>query len=235
MHIELLDRYDMSENLHCFSGGEHCGTDYKRKVLNPFIHTLKGNLILDLACGRGEVADYLERKGLKTVRLDISLSALNKNQGEKVRASAIELPFENCSFHGIHFKDALVHIEDKEKLFAEASRILKPGGIFLIASAPNFFSFFTYFLTRNKSREMKKMDIDSTRDFEQKAGELTAVPSVSETMGPPYFRWFPGQIVSLANKNNLKLIRNKKWIPKDSRDWYDLPRSVFIFRKNEKA
>ncbi|MGI9371239.1 MAG: class I SAM-dependent methyltransferase [Hyphomicrobiales bacterium] len=38
------------------------------------------------------------------------------------------LPFDDASFDAVFSKDALIHISDKEALFAEIFRVLKPGG-----------------------------------------------------------------------------------------------------------
>ena len=41
------------------------------------------------------------------------------------------LPFSPASFDEVFSKDALIHIPDKEALFADVHRILRPGGLFV--------------------------------------------------------------------------------------------------------
>ena len=40
------------------------------------------------------------------------------------------LPFADASFDMVFSKDALLHVPDKDALFAEIFRVLKPGGVF---------------------------------------------------------------------------------------------------------
>ena len=40
------------------------------------------------------------------------------------------LPFADASFDIVFSKDALLHVPDKDALFAEIFRVLKPGGVF---------------------------------------------------------------------------------------------------------
>ena len=47
-----------------------------------------------------------------------------------VQAAPGRLPFEDGSFDVVFSKDAMVHIPDKDALFAEIFRVLRPGGVF---------------------------------------------------------------------------------------------------------
>lgn len=40
------------------------------------------------------------------------------------------MPFTDASFDVVFSKDALLHVSDKETLFAEIFRVLRPGGVF---------------------------------------------------------------------------------------------------------
>ena len=53
----------------------------------------------------------------------------------RARASFVQappgpLPFADRSFDVVFSKDALLHVPDKDALFAEIFRVLKPGGVF---------------------------------------------------------------------------------------------------------
>ena len=46
--------------------------------------------------------------------------------------SAINLPFEDASFDIIFSKEVIVHVNDKESLFKEFFRVLRPGGLLIV-------------------------------------------------------------------------------------------------------
>lgn len=113
---------------------------YTSQVLDPFIQKIKKNNItpcaLDLGAGRGETSAYLETKGIKMIKADISQVGL-RWQKDAVQAMAWKLPFTENSFDGIHSKDMMTHIppEFREKMFSELNRITKPEGIVTLCSA----------------------------------------------------------------------------------------------------
>ena len=41
------------------------------------------------------------------------------------------MPFEDDKFEAVFSKDALIHIADKESIYREVLRVLKPGGVFM--------------------------------------------------------------------------------------------------------
>jgi 2-polyprenyl-6-hydroxyphenyl methylase/3-demethylubiquinone-9 3-methyltransferase len=47
-----------------------------------------------------------------------------------VEGDALALPFEGGSFDAVCAMDLLEHVEDPERVIAEASRVLAPGGLF---------------------------------------------------------------------------------------------------------
>jgi 2-polyprenyl-6-hydroxyphenyl methylase/3-demethylubiquinone-9 3-methyltransferase len=97
--------------------------------------------ILDIGCGGGLVSEALARLGYKkVVGLDMSHRSIgiarahakqsNLRNIEFVVGSALQLPFENETFHGIVMSDVLEHIHDLPTLVKEIERVLKPGGVF---------------------------------------------------------------------------------------------------------
>lgn len=127
--------------------GRNLELSYKQDVLDLFVHNLSlvngNNMVLDLGCGCGDAADYLDRNGFETVRLDISKDGLVFQSGSTMRVMADinKLPLSNSSVVGVHIKDALVHIANKRQLFREIRRVLVPGGRMMVISTENpFFS-----------------------------------------------------------------------------------------------
>jgi 2-polyprenyl-6-hydroxyphenyl methylase/3-demethylubiquinone-9 3-methyltransferase len=93
--------------------------------------------VLDIGCGGGLLTNHLAKVGHDVTGIDISQSSIDiakqYDDTKKVRylrANAYELPFNNESFDVVCAMDILEHVENPAKLIQEASRVLKPGGIF---------------------------------------------------------------------------------------------------------
>ncbi len=99
---------------------------------------------LDIGCGVGFVVHYLSTRAfdLMPFGVDISDAAIEKAkerlasvQGSHQRLSVLEstqLPFEDDFFALVTCFDVLEHLDenDIQSLWAEASRVLRPGGMF---------------------------------------------------------------------------------------------------------
>jgi SAM-dependent methyltransferase len=104
---------------------------------------VSGRTVLDIGCGSGGIALHiLKAHGAAhvtgfdveepVIRHAIDRAAM---MGETSRASFVQaqpgpLPFDDESFDIIFSKDALLHVPDKDALFAEIFRVLRPGGTF---------------------------------------------------------------------------------------------------------
>lgn len=103
----------------------------------------KNLAILDLGCGTGAVTKELAKLG-SVAALDMSPEALRFGQ-TKVRESQTSwilgdgsrLPFAEGQFDCAVGLDVFEHIEGDERAFAEAFRVLKPGGG-LVLTVPAF-------------------------------------------------------------------------------------------------
>lgn len=101
---------------------------------------LRGMRILELGCGGGLMAEEYARRGAATVGIDPSLPSLGvarrHARAEDVAVDytgsvAERLPFPDAAFDAVVSADTLEHVEDVERVVAEASRVLKPGGRFV--------------------------------------------------------------------------------------------------------
>jgi phosphoethanolamine N-methyltransferase len=105
--------------------------------------SLKGKTVLDIGCGAGGITLHLvERHGAahatgfdveKPVIETARRKAAMRGLGERVsfvQAPPGPLSFTDASFDVVFSKDALLHVPDKDALFAEIFRVLKPGGVF---------------------------------------------------------------------------------------------------------
>ncbi len=99
--------------------------------------------VLDVGCGLGGSARHLAREfGCRVTGLDLTpeyISTAEKLTGllglsEQVTyrtASALYMPFEDASFDAVWSEHAQMNIPDKQGLYTEIHRVLKPGGRFL--------------------------------------------------------------------------------------------------------
>jgi len=114
-----------------------------RKIEAPHIanEVRKGpaGAILDLGTGTGFYAASLAEAGLTVVGLDISLQMLLLAQSfmqhrvPLVQASAAQIPFRNETFSQVIAARVLSQIDEVDRVFGEVSRILKPGGAFIVS------------------------------------------------------------------------------------------------------
>ncbi len=94
----------------------------------------QGASVLDAGCGVGAVADMMleMRPDLRFTLLNISPSQLALcGDFPKIEADFHDIPCEDETFDAVMFNFALGH-GDLEKCIAEASRVLKPGGILFL-------------------------------------------------------------------------------------------------------
>jgi 2-polyprenyl-6-hydroxyphenyl methylase / 3-demethylubiquinone-9 3-methyltransferase len=93
--------------------------------------------VLDIGCGGGFLSNYLASLGHRVTGLDASSDALSIARRYDGTASvhydqgdALNLPYEDCSFDAVCAMDFLEHVEDPDRVIAEAARVLKPSGLF---------------------------------------------------------------------------------------------------------
>jgi 2-polyprenyl-6-hydroxyphenyl methylase/3-demethylubiquinone-9 3-methyltransferase len=103
--------------------------------------------VLDIGCGAGFLANYLANQGFEATGIDLSESSLHiaKANGKATfqKANGYSLPFPNHSFDAVCAMDILEHVDTPNLLIAEASRVLRPGGLlFFHTYNRNWISYF---------------------------------------------------------------------------------------------
>ncbi|MNJ91299.1 Ubiquinone biosynthesis O-methyltransferase [compost metagenome] len=93
--------------------------------------------ILDVGCGGGFLANAMAEGGHDVTGIDLSTSSLkvaelyDKTHTVKyLQGDAYQLPFPKECFDVVCAMDLLEHVSDPQKILAEASRVLHPGGLF---------------------------------------------------------------------------------------------------------
>jgi len=109
-----------------------------RNKISKFIKLLPGGRVLDVACGPGHDTDYLTKKGLDCLGIDLSKNmiefARKNHKGKFEIADFVELDFRKNSFDGIWCSSALTHIDKSDllEILLGFKKILRMGGILAI-------------------------------------------------------------------------------------------------------
>ena len=99
----------------------------------PLRQYLKGN-VLDLGCGIGEIANYVESRE-HYFGLDINPYCVEYLQRKGLWAkigSVYQIPLDTASMDVIILSHVLEHLEEPDTALAEISRVLKPSGTFIV-------------------------------------------------------------------------------------------------------
>lgn len=105
-------------------------------VVREALGDVAGLAVLDLGCGTGRHAVWLANAGAKVTGIDFSEGMMEKARAkpgaEKVRFLDHDLherlPFADGTFDGVVSGLVLEHLSAPDAFFAEARRVLKPGG-----------------------------------------------------------------------------------------------------------
>jgi len=96
--------------------------------------------VLEVACGAGQALGYLARKARRVVggdcteRLLVSAKEYYKNRVELYLLDAHHLPFRDNSFDAVILYEAIYYLTHPEQFLLEARRVLRKGGVLLIAT-----------------------------------------------------------------------------------------------------
>lgn len=150
--LEMLDRdtpislWNAAAPLWISFVGEGGDYHHKYKIL-PEVYRLldaqKDEIILDVACGEGNVARHLAKNGAKVTGIDLSHLldfAIEREQKEKLGITYLKLnaekirdAFEEVSFDKVVCNMALMDIEDYKTTIQQISWVLKENGIFVFS------------------------------------------------------------------------------------------------------
>ncbi len=145
---ELRELYSERYFRHCCRGSEDFGSG---KLHESFCRALellfpcKGERVLDLGCGRGEIAIECGKRGCFSVGVDFSMNALRiasrnaRGRAFFVLADASMLPFKSNVFNKVFFLETIEHIpiEVEREVLAEIWRVLLCGGKMVVTTSPS--------------------------------------------------------------------------------------------------
>ncbi|MGH9110674.1 MAG: ubiquinone/menaquinone biosynthesis methyltransferase [Acidimicrobiales bacterium] len=89
-----------------------------------------GSLVVDLACGTGDLSVLASRRGHRVVGTDLSAGMLanRRRPGPAVQCDAAALPVATGTCDGVLSGFALRNFTDLAACLGEAARVLRPGG-----------------------------------------------------------------------------------------------------------
>lgn len=96
-----------------------------------------GAIVLDLACGTGDLCRELRASGHRPVGLDLSAGMLAAARADTplVRADVLVLPVPDGRVDGITCGFALRNFTEVTRFFSECARVLRPGGRLTVLDA----------------------------------------------------------------------------------------------------
>jgi len=128
MFDRIAPRYDLVNRVMTFGGDQRW-----RRGLVARLKVEPGDRVLDLACGTGDFAALCRKRGARAVGVDFSWGMLRAASAREadipwVQGDALRLPFGDGTFTVVVSGFALRNFTDLPAAFAEAARVLVPGG-----------------------------------------------------------------------------------------------------------
>lgn len=119
----------------CFESPTAMENQFVLKKMGP----LSGKRLLDVGAGLGESSVYFALQGADVTMIDISPQMIEKacevgrRHGVELQGRAAvgeDLPVNDATFDIVYVANTIHHVTNRERLFAEIRRVLKPGGRF---------------------------------------------------------------------------------------------------------
>jgi demethylmenaquinone methyltransferase / 2-methoxy-6-polyprenyl-1,4-benzoquinol methylase len=137
MFDAIAPRYDLVNRIMTF----RMDVGWRRRAVRT-LGLRRGGVVLDLACGTGDLCRELAGAGLQPVGVDLSFGMLAaaRTAAPLAQADALQLPFRAASVDGATCGFALRNLVALPPFFVELARVVRPGGrvaLLEVAEPPN--------------------------------------------------------------------------------------------------
>ncbi|MCB0970459.1 MAG: ubiquinone/menaquinone biosynthesis methyltransferase [Acidimicrobiales bacterium] len=137
MFDAIAPRYDLVNRLMTF----RMDVRWRKRTIRT-LGLAPGSVVLDLACGTGDLCRGLTGAGLAPVGMDLSygMLAAARTEAPLVHGDALALPVPDGSVDGVTCGFALRNFVDLGPFFSELARVVRPGGriaLLEVAEPPN--------------------------------------------------------------------------------------------------
>jgi demethylmenaquinone methyltransferase/2-methoxy-6-polyprenyl-1,4-benzoquinol methylase len=137
MFDAIAPRYDLVNRIMTF----RLDVRWRRLAVSS-LALRRDSVVVDLACGTGDLCRELASAGLAPLGIDLSFGMLAaaRTGAPLVQGDALRLPLRAGSVDGVTCGFALRNLVDLAPFFAELARLLRPGGriaLLEVATPPN--------------------------------------------------------------------------------------------------
>jgi len=137
MFDAIAPRYDLVNRVMTF----RMDVRWRRRTVRD-LELGPGSVVLDLACGTGDLCRELQEQHLRPIGIDLSFGMLAaaRTTAPLVEGDALALPVPDGSVDGVTCGFALRNLVELEAFFVELARVVRPGGrvaILEVAEPPN--------------------------------------------------------------------------------------------------
>jgi demethylmenaquinone methyltransferase / 2-methoxy-6-polyprenyl-1,4-benzoquinol methylase len=125
MFDAIAPRYDLVNRVMTF----RMDVGWRRRAVRS-LSLQAGDMVLDLACGTGDLCNDLAAAGLRPAGIDLSLGMLEhaRTAAPLAQGDVLRLPVHDGSVDGVTSGFALRNFVELPAFFSELARVLRPGG-----------------------------------------------------------------------------------------------------------